>query len=354
MLVFVDSLVGLDEEFLDLLKLKLKCEFGFQLIIKLGNQTFYTSISTDHCFIWENEFIFTVYSLQIEKLVVKLIARNLDHNSNKFESIVLSSPCELDLSSLICESKLQIFCPLFLKQSYKTAHLKLFLSFSLINFSTKILSNCLRNSKAAEEDLLAKEKKQKQYFVDEKLDSNSKAKQIPLKLNEQLVIDNAMNENQSVNSLAAIQDNQQSKQSINITVLIKMKWPKPKKFSIEIVGIECSRFLTIFQLHSIDFYLKCVIRKKEKELQTRRSKNFKLKSRINLNEVLRFNCIRETPLSNYHLNLSLHETKAEDQCKVAEVYAQLPSLMLSSGQQLDKELILNLTPMFYLANNPFL
>lgn len=167
-------------------------------------------------------------------------------------------------------------------------------------------------------------------------------------LNENLKIeDEHQNSNDDVQSVDLNDELtiHQANKNISIDVLVKMRWPKLNKFIIEIVSLDCSRFLTLFQIYSIDVYLNCVLREKEKALQSKRTKNFQLKNQtVYLNQELQFNCISK-PLTAYHLNLSLHEKRIEEYSKIAEIYLALPSLILASGQ-IDKKLILNLTPMY--------
>ena len=99
-------------------------------------------------------------------------------------------------------------------------------------------------------------------------------------------------------------------------------------------------------MYSIDVYLNCMLREKEKVLQSRCTKTFQLKSLIvPINQELQFSCITK-PLSFYHLNISLHEKRTEEYGKVAEIYTPLPPLILASGQ-IDKQLTLSLTPMYF-------
>lgn len=370
MLVFIDSAIGLNIESLKS-NLNPKSEYGFQIVCQLGNQILYTSICTDLSFIWENELLFCVYSLNLEKITVKLVARSLKSSNYDITTIATN---KLDLSGLLYQPTLtfQQYCPLVLKND-SFVQLKLLFTFRIIHFTTKLVSNCLRNAKVAEEDLLTKEK---QYFIEEKLKTGLKTKQITvpeespfentfiakkikpiedeeLVHSEQIEL-NEEKDGQSITSTEPPVTEVEPKaiENINIVIFVRMRWPKVNRFVIEIVDLKCAKFLAIFQIYSIDVYLNCVLREKEKAIQSKKTKNFKLKSTtVSINQVLVFNCITK-PLSAYHLNISLHEKRTEEYSKIAELYTSLPSLILASGQ-IDKQLVLNLTPMYLKTSGCF-
>ena len=357
LLVFVDSAIGLDVESLKSnLNLKSTTEYGIQIVCQLGNQILYTSVCTDLSFIWENELLFYVYSLSLEQMSIKLVARSL--NASNFELTTIATS-KLELADLIDQpTHAEQYVPLVLKSN--SVQLKLLLSFRIVHFTTKLTTNCLRNAKVAEEDVLVREK---QIYIEEKLKSGLHSKQISFRedaIDESSAVNRKIegidlsenqlehdsNEDQSVNSVEPVSvSTKKTSEIIHILVSARMRWPKMNKFVIELVDLRCAKFLTLFQMYSIDVYLNCVLREKEKALQSKRTKNFQLKqSTVPINQELQFNCISK-PLSAYHLNISLHEKRTEEYSKVAELYTSLPSPILGSGQ-IDKQFVLNLTPMF--------
>lgn len=358
LLLFIDSAIGLSFESVKS-KLNPKIEYGFQIVCQLGNQTLYTSICTDRSFIWENEMLFCVHSPSLQKLVVSLVARSL--NASDYDLTTLTTS-RLDLSDLIEQPTVQRYCPLYLKQR---AHLKLLLTFRAIHFPAKLIANCLRNAKVAEEDALVREK---QSSVNEKLrpvgqfsatavaagpKTTAEEEEKPAKLISKLRMkaepDEELDEiehdsHEEIDQRDSVETKQQP-EAINIAVNVRMRWPKAGKLVVEIVDLRCRKLLTLFQMYSINVYLVFVLREKEKALQSRRTKNFQLKSStVAVNQELKFNCIRK-PLSAYHLNVSLHEKRTEEYSKVAEVYSALPPLILASGP-IDKQIVLDLTPMY--------
>lgn len=354
LLIFIDSAIGLN---VDSLKCNLnpQIEYGFQIVCQLGNQTLYTSICSDLSFIWENEMLFCVYSLSLEKLTIKLVARSL--NASNYDQITITTS-ELDFASLVHQQtpSREHFCPLYVKGD-PPAHLKMLLTFRVLHFTGKLASNCLRNAKVAEEDALVREK----HHVEEKLEIASPGAKQSLGEQEETTIgasatglinklhmkaDEELDENDSTEELdQGDLAEPKAPEAINIVVNVRMRWPKAGRFVIEIVDLRCGQFLTLFQLYSIHVYLVFVLREKEKALQSKRTKSFQLNSSmVAVNQELQFNCISK-PLSAYHLNVSLHEKRTEEYSKVAEVYSTLPPLILASGQ-IDKQIVLDLMPMY--------
>ena len=253
LLVFLDSAIGLNVESLKS-SLNSKGEFGYQIVCQLGNQILYTSICADSSFIWENELLFCVYSLHLEKMIIKLIARN----TSNYELTTIAST-KLNLSNLIYKSNLtlQHYCPLYLK-SNSSFQLKCLLTFRIINFSTKLITNCLRNAKVAEEDILFKEK----HVDEENLRTNLNIKQAlqnELPVDQPATAENLISDNKKIgsNELNQTNDSNEFEQTansidqqpnelkateqvdINLELLVRMSWPKQSRLLIEIVDLKC-------------------------------------------------------------------------------------------------------------------
>lgn len=346
--LFLDSAIGMNIE-LFRSKLNPKIEYGYQIVCQLGNQTLYSSICTDLSFIWENEMLFCVHSLRLQSLLIKLVARSL--NASNYDSTTLTTN-QLDLSDLTRQPIQQQYFPLFFKPR-PPAHLKLLLTFRLIQFTGKLTANCLRNAKVAEEDALVR---QKQLHGNEKLkpvkqpaeeEPTGLISKLHMKTDEELsdhvleIDPKEIDANEEIDP----KDSVKQPEAIKIVVNVRMRWPKAGKLVVEIVDLKCGKLLTLFQMYSIQVYLIVVLREKEKALQSKRTSHFQLKSStVAVNQELQFTCISK-PLSAYHLNVSLHEKRTEEYSKVAEVYCSLPPLILASGQ-IEQRIVLNLTPMY--------